>query len=664
MPTPRWFLSFVFLGLPLLGQTVLFPVLDMTAPGNPDNHSAFFVVQPSRHGQVLVLPLLTGDTGSQSLPIISLEGRYQNDNLSAATSFCSLDSLEHLVFPNPFIPQTQAWLALVGPLSFGVLTPMTPAIEVSRPEYADVATYFQTVEVLQTSSNPVLYDFHFSNGVTMVQTEAQGSNLSGPVVAAGRRGAAMAAGDFNGDGVDDLAVGAPGDSGGGLAAAGRVYLYVGLPRTASSAGGLHPVPYVLEEPDLSSVLAGENPGPEVQAHFGAALAAGDVDGDGIDELVVGVPEGDGVASEPDQGEVYVYRALEGFAVPAALALPQILNVPAAAIVQFRPVIERAFARYGTEITVGDLNADLVDDVVVSAPFIDVSQVAEQEIGNVYVRFGPVLGAPSFVNEDQRLEDPAIASFEHFGGAVAIGDLDADNQNELVVGVPGEANGAVSSSGKIVAFRFNGTGFVPMVNLVPAAPVSWAGFGLSLAAGDIDGDGRDDVITASDETVGGHAYAGMVHVHRMGPGFTVAGYEAIGNVVPADYERFGRKLLVQDMNDDGIADVVVGAPGCPTAGHTFSGQVFVYFGNPSPVLNDSFRTLWVDSTTPSTYALFGSALAAGDFAGVGVNDLAVGEPLGWVSGIPGAGRIAVYDDLLHRKDNLNLSQWLSGAPPSP
>jgi hypothetical protein len=420
---------------------------------------------------------------------------------------------------------------------------------------------------------------------------------------------------------------------------------------------------MLEEPDLSSILVGENPGPEAQAHFGASLAIGDVDGDNIGELIVGVPEGDGVSSEPDQGEVYVFRALEALIPAVPITIPQLLSVPPASVVQIRPVIERAFARYGTEIATGDINGDQIDDIVASAPFIDVSQIAEQEFGTVYVYLGPFFPGQPFRNEDQLLQDNAIASYERFGAALALGNLDGDQDKEIIIGVPGQSVSGIPSGGKLVAYNFSPAGSTEVLTLPNPAPVPAAGFGLSLAAGDLNGDGRDDVVTATDESVSGHPNAGLLHVSLLGPNFTTT-YDSFSSETPIDFERFGDTLLVTDLNADGLADVAAGAPGSPMSTNPFAGQVFVYFSTLSPSLNDTFHLLALDSDLPQPYGLFGTALAAGDFAAAGVNDLAAGEPLALSQGILASGKVLIFTDLLHRKDNLTISQLFSGVPPMP
>ena len=665
----RAMIAITMLALTVGAQTVLTPVFDSSLPGNSDN-STLIIVQPSLHGDVVIYPQVTGPTGWQALPVLSLSNRPEQDNLSLMTTYCSLDVSQHLMFPNPE-SQIPWWLMLVGPLSSGTLTPWTPLLY-SDPFFQELAYSYQNAATLSFGGGQ--YQFSFSNGGSAVHTEGIGAPLTGaPISGPARLGEAMAVGDFNGDGVDDLAVGAPDDIAGGLAGAGRVHIFVGLQRQGGFAGGLHPVPYVIEEPDLSVILIGENPGPEHHARFGGALAAGDLDGDGIDELVIGAPRGDGVAGEPNQGEAYVYRALEGHVLTLPLpSQPVPLNVPATDITQIRPIIERAEAQYGLRMTCGDLDNDQIDDLVVSAPLLDDSPLpSDQEVGAVYVFKGPLPAAP-FVNEDETIQDAAAAPNKRFGSALAMADMDGDLSAEMLIGVPGESFPGSANAGKIAIWSWTPAGSIEDSSVLHPSPIADANLGTSLAVGDVNGDGVLDIVTGADEDVltgGGAANgqgvaldAGVTYVFR-GPTYN-SGHELLTTPpTAASFDRYGSAVLVEDLNADGWDDVVVAAPGCNTDGMTAAGQAFVYFGGPFPSLDDDHRRLHLKSDSPQFQSLLGMTMVAGDFAGVGVKDLILAEPVAAGAGGVGTGRVVVYTDLLHTKDNLTRQDILNGVAPN-
>jgi len=649
---------------------MLTPAFEAYLPGDPDN-STLLIVQPSRHGDVIIHPKFTGETGWQAVPAISLYGRYEMDNQSMQTSFVSLDPVNHLMWPNPYA-LVPPWLMTVGPLVAGQFTPWTPVLY-SSPLF-DELTYYFNLAAIDYAGNGV-YQLAISNGGAAVNTEGRGSELgTSPAIGPAKMGEALAVGDFNNDGIDDLAVGAPQDVAGGFAGAGRVYIYLGTPRQGGAPGGLHDVPFFIEEPDMTAIPLvgiGENPGPYSGARFGGAVAAGDLDGDGADELVIGVPQGDGVAGEINQGEAYVYRSLDvtlsGLSLPAT---PTLLPVQETDITQERPVIERTEAQFGMRIACGDLDGDQVADLVVAAPTLDNSLApADQRVGAAYLFKGP-LGPASFVTEDELLQDPTPSADQQFGTSLLMANLDADPELELLVGVPGDDTAGEVAAGKLSVWSYAPTGSVEDTVILHPSPAFAANLGVSVAVGDLDGDGMMDVVAGSNEDVaivgapGAMADdAGAAYIFR-GP-LTGPTAEVLTTPSgPQSFQRFGSALLVADLNSDGYDDIAAAAPGSTVGGMPFGGNVFVYFGGPNTTFNDSFRQLHLKSDTPSLYGLFGMTMAAGDFAGVGVNDLICAEPLATGTGGPGSGRVVYYTDLLHREDNLTRTQVLSGVTPNP
>ncbi len=644
-------------------QVVLSPILDATPPGDPDNTTRLYVLQPSRlTGPVYYMPLFTGNTGALAMPVISFRGRHGFDNSGILNTFCDLDTDQYLWFPNPILMTSLWWLPMVGPMQSGVLTPFTPPTLVSGPANLEMAIYFQLAGVEVAGLSPFALNYGFSAGVTCVQTEGLGQLVPPGITPAGaRRGTTLASGDLNGDGVDDLVIGAPNEMVMGVAGAGRIYIHLGVQRTLTNPGGLHPVPFTIREPAIGALQVIVNPGPELQAHFGAALAIGNLDADAPAELVVAAPESDGYVGEPDQGEVFVFRNLSALLSGPLPTVPTELTVPVADITPVQPLIERAFARHGYDLAVGDVDGDGMKDVVAGAPNFRVSQLAPAETGAVYVFRGPVGPVFQSQNEDWMLTDAAPQSFAHFGSAITLADLDADQKKEVVVCSPGATVAGSSAAGKLAAFRMDVGGPVVVLTRANPAPSTGAGLGVSVAAGDLDGDGREDLVCGTEDSVSGFAAAGRVHVWRLAASYATT-HETFISDAPASYGRYGRTMLVRDMNDDGLKDVVVGVPGQTTAGLAWSGGVRVHFGSSTPQVQLPYRDLHLKSNQPSGYALFGTALAAGDFAGVGVPDLVVGEPLGSSLGLPGSGKVHLFTDLLHAKDNVTLPSLGAGIPP--
>lgn len=271
------------------------------------------------------------------------------------------------------------------------------------------------------------------------------AELVSPALIGGRFGAAMAvAGDVDGDGYGDIFVGAPRTS-----VAGRVYVYRGGP------GG--------PESSPSVVLAGPD---GVDSYFGAAVAgAGDVDADGLVDVIVGA---DGVGGEA--GRAYLFHgAREAFGAAPWLELRAPMNVGVGASV----------------VGIGDANGDGYPDVAVGHP-------NAEGIGEVLVFNGGATGVG--VSPARTLRPPGDMS-SGFGTVVSsAGDFDGDGYADLVVGAPG-----LNPMGAVHVFLGSSTG-------LPAAPAAtWrggeaggAGFGRAISSGrDVDGDGRSEVVLGTE-----------------------------------------------------------------------------------------------------------------------------------------------------------------------
>ncbi len=372
--------------------------------------------------------------------------------------------------------------------------------------------------------------------------------------------------DVNGDGFADLAVGAGGATTSAGPYTGRVYVYLG-----SAIGTTVTAATILTGPD------GTN------GQFGFSVAsAGDVNGDGYADLVVGAPE---VGSS--EGRVYVYLGgASGLATTAATILTG---------------TDGSGGEFGYSVTgAGDVNGDGYADVAIGA------YGASTYAGKVYVFLGSATGLAD--TSATTLSGPGGAN-GFFGFSVAsAGDVNGDGYSDLVVG----ADGVATETGAAYVYRGSVTG----LGTTPTTLVSSGGtFGSSVAsAGDVNGDGYADVVVGafqlSNDVGGASIYSGSATGIAATPVITLSGMDGMNG-------DFGISVAgAGDVNGDGYADVIVGSAGAMNA----VGNAYVFSGSATGIVAASFQTV-VNTYIPG--GQFGDPVAgAGDVNGDGYSDIIV------------------------------------------
>lgn len=280
-----------------------------------------------------------------------------------------------------------------------------------------------------------------------------------------RFGAAVAAGDFNNDFIDDLAVSAPhADEGNGIPGSGKVLLYKG-----TAAGGL--IPWA---------VLGNTVTPHEGDEFGLALTAADFNGDGIKDLAVGAPHGHRNASSAAAGFVSIYKGV-------ANQTP----VFYARLGQAGLDNDEAEDQFGYSLASGDINGDGKADLVVGAPG---ERVGDTSSGRIYLFVGNASSTLSpWIARDQTGLD-ANEEEDMFGRAIAVGDYDADGKFDVLVGAPGEHIVGEPRAGVAYLFRGQPTTLLGVAKYGQAGldtPGDLDGFGDRLASGDWTTDGKMD-----------------------------------------------------------------------------------------------------------------------------------------------------------------------------
>jgi|GEM_PF-448420 len=442
---------------------------------------------------------------------------------------------------------------------------------------------------------------------------------------------ALAVGDFNGDGIQDVLLGAPGGDGPGNTRpdAGEVYLIFGSMALPSSID-------LADFPGPSVVIYGIDPGDNA----GFAVAAGDLNGDNIDDIIIGAPGADGPRNTRDGlGEVYV--------ILGSPVIPAVIDLADGDAINMIIYGKNFKSDLGRALASADVDGDSIDDIIIGSPRANGPGGSRPDAGEVYIIYGDY-ELPRGI--DLRVAKGITTIFgadedDHLGTALATTDANGDGISDILIGAP-EADGAGNArpdSGD--AYLIYGKETLPAeIDLgAAAADVALFGrdpgdkFGSSVLISDVDGDGVEDLVLGApgargpDNLKGG---AGEVYIIYGAEGFPptldLANTSADVVIFGRDpLDNLGSALASGDINDDGIGDLIIGAPGADGPDkRSDAGETYLIYGGGLPDridLAEESANVGVDVTIYGADSLdnLGSSLASGDIDGDGVDDLLIG-----------------------------------------
>jgi hypothetical protein len=448
--------------------------------------------------------------------------------------------------------------------------------DINGDGYSDVLIGLYGYENGQTTEGGTYVYYGSSTGIT---SATPGAILEGNANSARMGESVSGAGDVNGDGYSDVVVGLLGYTN-GQSQEGAAYIYHG------SASGINTTLAAKVEPNIANANMGTDVG-----------CAGDVNGDGYSDIVVGAYNY--TNGQTNEGAIFIYKGSSTGINTTAFSMMQ---------------SNSTYANLGnSNSSAGDVNGDGYSDVIAGAYFYSNGQTYE---GGASVYHGSASGISTTVSAI--LESNQVNA--NLGYSVAgAGDVNGDGYSDIIVGAHGYDNGQ-SDEGAAFVYHGSANGLSTSASAMLESNQAGAQMGYSVStAGDVNGDGYSDVVVGAHGYDNGQTDEGAAFIYYgSASGLSTSAAVMLESDQVSAYLGYS-VAGAGDVNGDGYSDMVVGAYGYSN-GQTFEGVAFVHHGSASGI-STTVSAVLESNQASSTFGF--SVSGAGDVNGDGYSDVVVG-----------------------------------------